>query len=395
VIASLRFNSFLAAVAINVAILSAVIAAAAIVPGNPDEPRSVVDRLVMKFNTMRQVGGGRTQTEGYYEDLFQHSARSVAVNALVSGNWAAKWNAWEFTTLRRATTRKTNDYLYFELAPNLDVNEFKGRLVTNSFGMADREYPQERRHGFRRVAFVGDSMTRGLGSTPGHNYESLLEDALNRQVPTSHLKGYELLNFGVEGYRLTQMVEVVRTRAAAFSPDAYVIVLTDLSLRRKWADHIWQLVNDGIDLRYDFLKDIVKRARLRIGDDPFTMEAKLEPYRLDTIKWGLATIRDFAAEQDADVIVVLMPLVSDPRAQEAPFAHMHEFARQLNLPTIDLLDTFAGIEDLLPYKTSPGDTHPSDLGHQRLFEKLVPRLRQDPRAWGILTGSAAGDSTGY
>jgi hypothetical protein len=125
------------------------------------------------------------------------------------------------------------------------------------------------------------------------------------------------------------------------------------------------------------------------------MEAKLEPYRLDTIKWGLATIRDFAAEQDADVIVVLMPLVSDPRAQEAPFAHMHEFARQLNLPTIDLLDTFAGIEDLLPYKTSPGDTHPSDLGHQRLFEKLVPRLRQDPRAWGILTGSAAGDSTGY
>jgi hypothetical protein len=386
VIRSSQHNSFFAAVAINVAVLTTIIAAAAVMPGDPDESRSVVDRLVMKFNDMRQVSGGRTQTEGYYEDLFQHSARSVAVSALVSGNWAAKWNSWEFTALRRLTTRKTGDYLYFELVPNLDVDELRGRLVTNSFGMADREYSKERRPGFRRVAFIGDSMTRGMGSTAGHNYESLLENALNAHVPNPNLQGYELLNFGVEGYRLTQMVDVVRFRAATFSPDAYILVLTDLSLSRKWADHIWQLVNDGIDLRYDYLKDMVRRAKLRIGDDPLTMEAKLEPYRAETIRWALTMIRDSAAERGAGVIVVLMPLVNDPAVQRAPFAGVEDLTRELGLPTVDVLDTYVGIDDLLPYKTSPGDSHPSDLGHRLLFDRLLQRLQQDSRAWGILTG---------
>jgi len=381
-----RTPSFFAAVAINLTILAAVATAAALVPGDPDEPRTIHDRLIMKFNDMRQVSGGRVATEGYYEDLFQHSTRAVAVSALVSGNWAAKWNAWEFTAIRRSTTRRTGDYLHFELVPKLDVEELDGRLVTNSFGLADREYTRERRPGFRRVAFIGDSMTRGLGSTPGANYESLLEDALNARQPNPELDGYELLNFGVEGYRLTQMVEVVRTKAAAFSPDCYVVVLTDLSLTRKWADHIWQLVNDGVDLRYDFLRDLVKRARLRIGDDPITMETKLAPYRMETLRWALRTIRDSAAEQRADVVVLLMPVVSDPVAQAAAFQGVHQLTADLGLPAIDLLDTFVGIEDFIPYKTSPGDIHPSNLGHRRLFERLVVRWENDSRAWHDLTG---------
>jgi lysophospholipase L1-like esterase len=380
-------STFLAAVAINLAILTAVVATAAVVPGDPDEPRTVVDRLIMKFNDMRQASGGRADTEGYYEDLFQHSNRSVAVSALVSGNWAAKWNSWEFTALRRTTTRRTGDFLYFELVPNLDEPELNGRLVTNSFGMADKEYSKEPRPGFRRVAFIGDSMTRGLGSTPGANYESLLEDALNARNPNPGLQGYELLNFGVEGYRLTQMVEVVRSRAEAFSPDCYVIVLTDLSLTRKWADHIWQLVNDGTDLRYDFLRDVVSRAALRIGDDAVTMEAKLMPFRTEILRWALKTIRDSASAQGAETIVVLMPLVSDPVAQAGVFRGVHEIVQQLDLPAINLLDTYVGIDDLIPYKTSPGDTHPSDLGHRRLFERLVTRLQGNPRAWRNLVGA--------
>ena len=381
-----RGSSLLAAASLNLTILTAVVAAATIVPGNPDEPITVTDRLIMKFNDLRQASSGRTETEGYYEDLFQHSTRSVAVSTLVSGNWAAKWNSWEFTQLRRTTTRRTGDYLYFELVPNVNVEELNGRLVTNSFGLADREYSKERRPGFRRVAFVGDSMTRGLGSTPGANYESLLEDALNARRPNPELQGYELLNFGVEGYRLTQMVEVVRTRAAAFSPDCYVIVLTDLSLTRKWGDHIWQLVNDRVDLRYDFLKDLVRRARVRVGDDPITMETKLAPYRMETLRWALQTIRDSAAEQGAKVVVLLMPVVGDPGAQAAAFQGANQLTRELDLATIDLIDSFVGIEDFLPYKTSPGDIHPSDLGHRLLFERLFLRLERNAPAWQGLTG---------
>ena len=243
--------SYLFSIVANLSVLVALIAGAAVIPADAEEPHTLLDRFIKKFNdTRRPVSADRTEAEGYYEDLFQQSSRAVSVSAVVSGNWAAKWTSWEFTLMRKGTTRRRSDFLYFELLPNRNVPELNGRLVTNSFGLADREYTQIRRDGYRRVAFIGDSMTRGMGSTPGANYESLLENWFNETKPNPELVGYEFINFGVEGYRLTQMLEVVRTKAADFSPDCYVIGLSDLAVTRKWADHIWQLVNEGLDLKY-------------------------------------------------------------------------------------------------------------------------------------------------
>jgi hypothetical protein len=146
-------------------------------------------------------------------------------------------------------------------------------------------------------------------------------------------------------------------------------------------------VNDGVDLRYDLLKDVVRRARVRVGDDPITMETKLAPYRMETVRWGLQTMRDSAAEQGAKTVVLLMPVVTDPAAQAAAFEGAHQLTRELDLPTIDLLDSFVGIEDLLPYRVRSGDGHPSDLGHRLLFERLLTRLESNPEAWQHLTAA--------
>ncbi|HKX46890.1 MAG TPA: SGNH/GDSL hydrolase family protein [Planctomycetota bacterium] len=370
--------------------LVAAVAAALLVPSDPRTGGTPVDRVIEKFNTLRVVVVTREQAEaeveGYYEGLFQHSSKAVSVNALVSGQWATEWAAWESIRERDDVIDRRGDFLFFELKPDLDVPELPGRLVTNSHGMADREYPVERRPGYVRAAFVGDSMARGLGSNPGANYESLLEDYLDRVRPAGAEIGFESLNFGVQAYRITQFVEVVRDKAARFSPDVYVVVLTNLTVVRKWSDHIGQLVADGIDLRYDFLRDVVRRARLRPDDDAVTMEAKLEPYRMEILAWALATIRESAAERDAKILVLLVPTVRDPRVEREWFEGVPELLAQQDIPTLDLLDTFGGVDDLLSLRIGPGDSHPNDLGHRRLFEAILDGLRRSPELATLLAG---------
>jgi hypothetical protein len=382
--------------ALNVVVLAATILAAVLMPETPPNDGSIVDRAVKKFNSMRSVSAGRTrETEGYYEDLFKSSKRSVAVSAVVSGQWAANWTTWEFMSVQDKSMKRRGDFLYFELLPNLDLADIEGRLVTNSFGMADREYDRSRRTGFRRCALIGDSMARGLGSTPGANYESLLEDTLNTSRPNPAYEGYEILNFGVEAYRITQMVEVARTKAAEFSPDCYILVLSDLSVSRKWADHIWQMVADDIDLQYDFLKDVVRRAGIRPGDDAIATETKLEPYRFEVLRWALEEIRNQAAGHNAGLVLFLVPTVEDPATLAVAFQGVHDLARGIGLPTIDLLDTFGGLPDRTPFKINRvRDQHPNDRGHRLLFNRLVSRLAENDEAWSVLTGVGQDTSPG-
>ena len=118
-----------------------------------------------------------------------------------------------------------------------------------------------------------------------------------------------------------------------------------------------------------------------------TMESKLAPYRMDILRWALQTIRAEADASEAAVIITLVPQVVDPAEQVKAFSAIRELLQSLGIPTVDLLDTFGGVEDFIPLRASPGDTHPSDLGHRRLFERWLVRLADNPRATQCLTGS--------
>ena len=76
--------------------------------------------------------------------------------------------------------------------------------------------------GVRRLVLLGDSMTRGLGVPPGTGWEPLLERDLNARYTSPAVRQFELLNFGVSGYRMTQMLDVGLEVAPRFKPDVYV-----------------------------------------------------------------------------------------------------------------------------------------------------------------------------
>jgi lysophospholipase L1-like esterase len=363
---------------------------AVLFPGEDDRAdRPLAERALKRIRKDTLAPDAADQmTAGYYEDLFEHSSRTISTNRLITGKWATNWSRWKGLQMN-PTNRRVDGFLYYELEPNVDVPEFSGRLVTNRFGMADKEYTVERPHGVRRIAIIGDSVARGLGASAGANFESLLEDDLNELHPSPDVKEYQLLNFAVGGYRVTQMLYVVETKAPRFAPQAYMVVCSDLTVFRKWGDHIGQLVHDGIDLHYPWLRELAERADLRTDDDPSTLDAKLAPYRTDTVRWAMTRMREVAREDGADVIAVLVPTVGEPERIAERFQGVRELFRELDIPCIDLLDTFEGIDDLSPYRLGQYNLHPSDAGHRLLEKKLLERLRENPRAWEIVTGVPA------
>jgi lysophospholipase L1-like esterase len=258
--------------------------------------------------------------------------------------------------------------------------------------LSDREYELRPPAGARRIAFIGDSVTRGQGAPFGESFEALLELRLNEQRRADGPAQYELINFSTTGYRLTQMLDVALETVPAYDPDVYVICLTRLSVGGAWGDHLAQLIYDGIDLKYPYLRELTTIAGLDPRDPIGAMRAKLEPFRIPVVKWALQEIQRQATSRRAAVVVAFVPTGNRPEALEPGFATIREAVRELDLPLIDLLAAFKDV-DLATVRVSAGNVHPNGKGHRIIFEHLYDRIRADPRLLPLMSGPAANDAS--
>ena len=113
----------------------------------------------------------------------------------------------------------------------------------------------------------------------------------------------------------------------------------------------------------------------------------MEPYRFEVLRWALEEMRNQAAAQNAGLVVFLVPTAEDPATLAVAFQGVYDLTRGMGVPTVDLLDTFAGLPDRTPFRINRvRDLHPNDRGHRRLFNQLVSRLAGNPEAWSVLTG---------
>jgi lysophospholipase L1-like esterase len=251
--------------------------------------------------------------------------------------------------------------------------------------MADKEYSLEKPARTRRIAVLGDSLVRGLGAGTGAGFEALLEERLNAVHRSSVIDRYEVLNFGVEGYRITQIVDVAALKVPPFSPDVYVVGLTDIAVFRKWGHHIAQLVHDGIDLKYPFLRQVIERSGVSARDSITTFDAKMAPFRIPVFRWALTQIRNRAEASGASMVVLLLPTVQEPSELRDNFGDAYPVLDELRVPTIDLLDAFAHT-DYDALRISAENRHPNRAGYRRLSEQLYLRLLENPAAAAAVLG---------
>jgi len=283
-----------------------------------------------------------------------------------------------------------NDFLEYDYKSNLRlVGPGLGR-TTNSFGMFDREYTVEKPAHVRRFALLGDSMALGPF---GQNYESLLEKHLNETQLTPDIQKFEVLNFAIGGYRITQIMDAMSEKAARFQPDVYLVAITSVSVSHRWSYHIGHLLQRKIDLKYDFLRQVLADAHVQPTDSMETIDRKLTPYNPVVFQWCLEQMKEQASKEGAKMVILLIPEPISQDVLATQFARARQIIDKLGIPVIDLLDTFHGVQNLLDYRLSRDDLHFNGQGHELIYQNLYRKMSEDPQMSALVLGTQTSEKS--
>lgn len=110
-----------------------------------------------------------------------------------------------------------NPLIQYELTPGSE----EGGEAINSDGMRDREFAIPKPKDTFRIACIGDSITYGFEIARKDSYPKQLERLLNTYCADSN-QPFEVLNFGVPGYNLKQIVENVKVKVLKYQPDLII-----------------------------------------------------------------------------------------------------------------------------------------------------------------------------
>jgi lysophospholipase L1-like esterase len=285
--------------------------------------------------------------------------------------------------------------LRYELRPRSHL----GPITINAAGMRDQEYAVEKPPRTFRIATIGDSIGFGYGTHQGGAFGDRLEEFLNEYYGDRGWR-FEVLNFCVTGYNITQAVEMLRARALAYDPDLvlYGYCLNDPqdysfeleSLRaelsaaedgyrqrlahegRRLAFHcrLFALARYALDARshhgaHEVAPEPDWAALRRGGYAAYFRQLHTEREGRERLRTGIADLADLARENGIPAIVAVFPLFRDLSAY--PLADVHAIvvgaARAQALQAVDLLPLYRALESTEPGSFAFDDMHPNAIGH--------------------------------
>ena len=322
----------------------------------------------------------------------------------------------------------------YRLQPNYQrVTRIGGREVrvsTNRHGMPWRDVSVEKRDRRRRIAFVGDSFTFGCWAD---SYEKAFVGVFDRSVSAER---FEVLNFGVGGYGLSDMELQIQEEVIGFSPTFVIAVvftgndfrdtllgthkedlvdgtarLNDANLRARVPEEYLGFdgtLSNACDRESTVLRWLDELSAFRLLSPVLGLEnlcidfAVNQNFRMYTF-WSqypypelaiegkdtvLSTLermdRDLEA-RDVRLAIVALPMMEQVCARvpvgedydiEFPQAYLHLFARERDIPYIDLLPVLrAHVERTNERLYLAGDTHLNNRGHQLVGEALADWFR--------------------
>jgi hypothetical protein len=268
------------------------------------------------------------------------------------------------------------------------TNPFGVLFDYNKQGFRDREIVPKR-SGVKRVVFVGDSFTEGMGVVEKATAPRIVESLL--YADDSKI---EVFNLGVRALDFPEL-ESLFEKALEFEPDAVVfsMVLNDGD-RSQEMTRRWPRVNDWIMVRQDAPSWIERHSRFAafIGH-----RYELMRVTWDTTAWYRALysdenrdgwMRTRAALRRAKVViearggrlgVALWPLLVGLETEDAyPFAAAHaqiqRGVERTGLPFVDLWPVLRGrrSENLWVH---PSDLHPNEVAQTLAAGKLAELAR--------------------
>jgi len=244
----------------------------------------------------------------------------------------------------------------------------------------------------KRIVFMGDSVLEGLGVEPPERFTEILNQRLGH--------GYEVMNFGVEGYSFAQEFEYFKEKVLGFSPDHVIWCLTcnDLSEASSELGRVHELMDkiernpfykdyyrgqekvESIFLSshvYRHMKSFLRYALARKTNEKSTRSCSVSPDEAAAAE-ALGGLAALAQKRRFRLSFILLPAdVSDDRNDSLRFA---PWLRREHIAYADLNVRFSRVPDekkSLFFKNDP--CHLNRKGHQAVAELLFEQLRGKSR----------------
>jgi alginate O-acetyltransferase complex protein AlgI len=335
------------------------------------------------------AGDAALQHKGYYEKL-DNPSRMSAQLLNIQAQKPAHWVGLNETQAYRAR----DEFIGFDLRPGAHIVFEDQALTVNQWGMRGGDHSLAKPPGTYRIALLGPSHVMGSGVPDGQTFGDFLEEELNHSSPGSNVR-FEVLNFGVAGFALTQQLAMLEERALMFEPDAVFVTDSPLLkptivghllatlhsrrpipyaglealLRRTGAT---ALASNGIPVPFETSRSLLGSLGVRTRMPWVEGERRLRFAADGIVAWTLGEIAKVSREHGAVPVFVALDNVGNPPSAEVRSLHQAEAAGFL---VFNLFDVWQG-RDMPALRIGEWDHHPNAAGNRLIAKRLVDLMQQ-------------------
>ena len=268
--------------------------------------------------------------------------------------------------------------IYYELKPGLESVFRNKAFVTNSHGLADKEYSLKKPANVFRIAVVGSSWSMATGVEVDNTYQSLLEEKLQRELQgkLSDMT-VEIINFAVEYYGFREIIGTVKHKALAYNPDMIIFASTAITPAILWDEQhteftktettppFWQsyLFSSTMNL---IGKDGYKKSRRKMVDPVRGAYSRQIRHSIDELA---------SLTYEKNIAVAVLWLTYDKTDETmVQVASKHAKSKDFFFTHINLIEEAKNknISETILYNRN--DNHPNEIGHKLIADKLYREL---------------------
>ncbi|MEP7344611.1 MAG: hypothetical protein ABI877_05075, partial [Gemmatimonadaceae bacterium] len=318
----------------------------------------------------------QTLERGYYENLVGVSRFNAELWEVYSRQSESDWRRLD----EIGVERRIDDPIHAELRPNQGVVFHGASFRTNRWGMRDKDYEKIPQPGTYRLAMVGPSHAMGSGVEDDQTFESLLESRLNRERAGAPSRAYEILNFSVEGFGLTQQrLLLERPRVWEFKPDAILLVTHPVEYFFM-ARYIVQEIERRGEPEDSAMRELAIKAGVTKDMTDDQVQKLIKPFADPVIARELKQIADLCAVHHVRCIYSLVPTPTWA-ASRAAGQPMAKAAQESGYTILNIDDVFTG-RDARELTVAPWDYHPNAKAHLLIADRLFAEFTARPELLG-------------
>lgn len=263
----------------------------------------------------------------------------------------------------------SNDLMFQELKPH-QHSMFKGQeVVSNSYGLRDKDYPLVKEPGTYRIALLGGSYEMGSGVAGKDVFEKVLEDSLNKYLG-GHPK-IEIINFGMGSFTTVPQTELLRSKVLKFHPDQVMEFYHTDELGRA-TRFFARYISNGVDLKYDYLLNVKAKAGVKQSMSNEEIIARISPYMRGVTVWCFQQMDSICKANHIKEVGIFLPTTNDLFTEDK-VNDWKDILKGTGFEPFVLRNVYDGYEHS-KIAVSDDDPHPNALGHHLIANKLFNLL---------------------